>query len=161
MDGGPMCGPGAPIWREIGPWERPMALRSAERRRGPFRWIDRLLIVVGLACLLFYAGFTLQTEIYQRLAKAEIDRIAAARGTAGHRPMNEPMIRVRPGELIGRVDVPRLQLSAAVAEGDDDSTLGRAVGHLPDTAMPWQREGNVAFAAHRDGLFRPLKDIRI
>ena len=65
------------------------------------------------------------------------------------------------GELIGRVDIPRLKLSAAVAEGDDDKTLGKAVGHLPDTPLPWQREGNVGLAAHRDGLFRRLEGIRI
>ena len=65
------------------------------------------------------------------------------------------------GELIGRVDIPRLKLSAAVAEGDDDKTLGKAVGHLPDTPLPWQRRGNVGLAAHRDGLFRKLEGIRI
>ena len=62
--------------------------------------------------------------------------------------------RSQTGEIIGRVDIPRLKLSAAVAEGDDDKTLGKAVGHLPDTPLPWHRRGNVALAAHRDGLFR-------
>ena len=67
---------------------------------------------------------------------------------------------LEPGEIIGRVDIPRLRLSAAVAEGDDENTLGKAVGHLPDTPLPWHRRGNVALAAHRDGLFRPLENIR-
>jgi sortase A len=35
-----------------------------------------------------------------------------------------------------------------------------AIGHLPDTPFPWQA-GNSAFAGHRDGKFRPLKDIKI
>ena len=48
-----------------------------------------------------------------------------------------------------------------MAEGDDEKTLGKAVGHLPDTPLPWQRHGNVALAAHRDGLFRPLEKIRL
>ncbi len=65
------------------------------------------------------------------------------------------------GEIIGRVDIPRLNLSAAVAEGDDEKTLKNAVGHLPDTPLPWDRRGNVALAAHRDGLFRPLEKIRL
>ena len=68
---------------------------------------------------------------------------------------------LKTGEIIGRVDIPRLKLSAAVAEGDDDKTLGNAVGHLPDTPLPWHRRGNVALAAHRDGLFRPLERIRL
>jgi sortase A len=58
------------------------------------------------------------------------------------------------------LDVPRLKLSTPVIEGDDDKTLKRAVGHLPDTPLPWEG-GNSAFAGHRDGLFRPLKDIRV
>ena len=58
------------------------------------------------------------------------------------------------------LDVPRLQLSTPVIEGDDDGTLKRAVGHLPDTPMPWE-EGNSALAGHRDGLFRPLKDVKV
>ena len=72
--------------------------------------------------------------------------------------VSKPLVH---GELIGRVDVPRLKLSAAVAEGDDDKTLGKAVGHLPDTPLPWHQRGNVALAAHRDGLFRPLEKIRL
>ena len=58
------------------------------------------------------------------------------------------------------LDVPRLGLTTPVVEGDDDVTLKRAVGHLPDTPLPWQG-GNSAIAGHRDGLFRPLKDIKV
>jgi sortase A len=47
-----------------------------------------------------------------------------------------------------------------MAEGDDEKTLTRAVGHLPDTPLPWHRRGNVGLAAHRDGLFRPLEGIK-
>jgi sortase A len=46
-----------------------------------------------------------------------------------------------------------------VAEGDDDATLGLAVGHLPDTPLPWE-PGNAALAGHRDTFFRPLRHIR-
>ena len=46
-----------------------------------------------------------------------------------------------------------------MVEGDDTSVLDRAIGHLPDTPLPWHA-GNSALAAHRDALFRPLKGIR-
>jgi sortase A len=125
-------------------------------------WLDRALIAFGLACMIFYGIVSLQAALYQREAQAEIARMGSAK-----RPPDDllkmpdvtrPLV---PGELIGRVDVPRLKLSAAVAEGDDDATLGRAVGHLPDTPLPWQQRGNVALAAHRDGLFRSLQHIRV
>jgi sortase A len=34
-----------------------------------------------------------------------------------------------------------------------------AVGHLPDTSLPWQ-EGNTAVAGHRDTFFRPRRRIQ-
>ena len=50
--------------------------------------------------------------------------------------------------------------SAPVVEGDDSEALRGAAGHLPDTPHPWEN-GNSAIAAHRDGLFRPLRHIRV
>jgi sortase A len=62
--------------------------------------------------------------------------------------------------LIGRIEIPRLLLSAVVVEGVDKTTLRRAVGHIPGTAMPG-RTGNVGLAGHRDTFFRSLKDVKI
>ncbi len=61
--------------------------------------------------------------------------------------------------LIGRLEVPRLALAVIVEEGVDGRTLRHAAGHVPGTALPGE-PGNVVVAAHRDTLFRPLKDIR-
>jgi sortase A len=73
----------------------------------------------------------------------------------------QPAIILRPanGSVLGRVQISRLNLSAIVREGVDERTLSRAVGHLPYTALPGQT-GNFAIAAHRDTLFRALKDIQ-
>jgi sortase A len=61
--------------------------------------------------------------------------------------------------LIGRLEVPRLGLAVIVEEGVDKGTLRHAAGHVPGTPLPGE-PGNVVVAAHRDTLFRPLKDIR-
>ncbi len=63
------------------------------------------------------------------------------------------------GSLLGRVEIGRLNLAAMVREGVDAKTLSMAVGHVPTTALPGQA-GNFAIAAHRDTLFRALKDIK-
>lgn len=63
------------------------------------------------------------------------------------------------GAVLGRLRIARLNLSAIVREGIDEATLSRAVGHIPTTAFPGQ-PGNFAIAAHRDTLFRALKDIK-
>lgn len=135
---------------------------NVERRRGVRVWFNSALIAFGLACLIFYSAVTVHTWRYQRAAKMQVEQMISIDRTAAvleHVPnVTAPLKR---GEIIGRVDIPRLKLSAAVAEGDDDKTLGNAVGHLPDTPLPWHRRGNVALAAHRDGLFRRLEKIRL
>jgi sortase (surface protein transpeptidase) len=67
--------------------------------------------------------------------------------------------RSRSGEPIGTLRSFGVGLSGVVVEGDDDSVLDRAIGHLPDHPAPWHT-GNSALAAHRDALFRPLRDVR-
>jgi len=62
-------------------------------------------------------------------------------------------------ELIGRIEIPRVEVSAVVKEGVDSHTLSRAVGHVPYTALPGEK-GNVGVAAHRDTFFRGLRHVR-
>jgi sortase A len=112
-----------------------------------FEW---MLLGIGLGCLGVYAYETVETRRFQAERIAEF-----ARASESSAP-----VAVRAGGLVGMLDVPRLKLTTPVIEGDDDSTLKRAVGHLPDTPLPWE-SGNSAFAGHRDGLFRPLKDIKV
>ena len=137
---------------------------SAEMRSALRAWVQRALVAVGVVCLVSYSVITVHTWRYQRAAKSEIDRIASVervRPVAAAADAPRPVKPLATGELIGKVEIPRLGLSAAVAEGDDDKTLRKAVGHLPDTPLPWHRQGNVALAAHRDGLFRRLENIRL
>lgn len=64
-----------------------------------------------------------------------------------------------PGTPLARLEIPRLGIAGVVAEGDNEETLRRAIGHLPGTALPGT-DGNVALAAHRDTFFRGLGEIR-
>lgn len=66
---------------------------------------------------------------------------------------------LQPGALLGRLRIPRLKLAVMVREGASESTLRRAVGHIPGTGLPGQ-VGNVGLAGHRDTFFRPLENIR-
>jgi sortase A len=125
--------------------------------------MSRVLVALGLACLIFYSVVTVHTWRYQRAAKSQVEKMISIERppSAVREYVPEVSKPLETGEIIGRVDIPRLRLSAALAEGDDDKTLGNAVGHLPDTPLPWHRRGNVAVAAHRDGLFRSLEGIRL
>jgi sortase A len=67
---------------------------------------------------------------------------------------------LRVGEPIGTLEIARLGLTGVVVEGDEDAVLDRAIGHLPDTPLPWH-EGNSALAADRDAIFTPLRGVRL
>lgn len=55
--------------------------------------------------------------------------------------------------------IPRLNLEVPVYDGTTDAVLDLAAGRIEDTALPGT-SGNVGIAAHRDGFFRILKDIK-
>jgi len=141
---------------------------------------ERLLLWAG-ALLLGWCGWTLaQANAYQGYQSWSLDRMREGRrasvtaylvsriglgrdnGAPAAAPPSdagEAEPNPRQGDLIGRLDIPRLHLSAMVLEGDDSGTLKVGVGHVPGTALPGRR-GNVALAAHRDSYFRPLRSIR-
>lgn len=79
--------------------------------------------------------------------------------TKPQEPKEPEPLPVDDGSLVGRLEVPRLGLSAIVREGVASQTLRRGAGRIPGTALPWDPAGNVGIAAHRDRVFRPLKDI--
>ncbi len=107
------------------------------------RW-SRLALFVAAAGLLGDCMFVLaNTWMIHRQAKLEFTQ-----------PRSAPVAAT--GELVGRMEIPRLMLSVAVAEGTDAATLRRAAGHILGTALPGQ-PGNIGIAGHRDTLFRPLR----
>ena len=126
----------------------------AERRRRRL-WIERVLLGTGIACLVWWGVVSLQATRYQREQRAALERTRTLAPA-----VVDASAALATGSLIGSLAIPRLRLSAMIAHGDDDATLEVAIGHLPDTALPWH-EGNSALAGHRDTFFRPLQDIRV
>ena len=74
-------------------------------------------------------------------------------------PSAQASTAIQPNAVLGKLEISRLNLSAMVREGVDAHTLSESVGHVPSTPLPGHA-GNFALAAHRDTLFRALKDIK-
>lgn len=139
--------------------------------KGPLRrilkWTQRALNVCAVLLLGYCAFALVDSWIFQRRQGRDLDRLlrdqrAASEGTpqpeSSTSPIGAPAAAT--DGLIGRIEIPRLLLSAVVVEGIDKTTLRRAVGHIPGTALPGQ-PGNVGLAGHRDTFFHSLKDLRI
>ena len=54
--------------------------------------------------------------------------------------------------------IPKLKIQVPVYDGTEEINLDRGVGRIRGTARI-DGEGNLGIAGHRDGFFRPLKDI--
>lgn len=61
---------------------------------------------------------------------------------------------------IGVLRVGRLNMAAPIYPGTDDAILDRGIGHIEGTGL-LNGVGNIGLAAHRDGFFRNLKDVRV
>lgn len=128
------------------------------------RWAARVLILIGVLCLLIWTAAWAEdrfTEAIEgRRLETALEEAAALEQSApglAPAPGREPPA---PGDLIGRIEAPRLGVSAIVLSGLESNTLLRAAGHVPRTALPGQG-GNVAVAGHRDRHFAGLRDVAI
>jgi sortase A len=117
------------------------------------RWSQAGLFAVAAVMLGCCAFVVADSWIYQRQESRLLD--------APHPRLAAPLrpTALMKGEMMGRIEIPRLGLSVIVAEGTDEGTLRRAAGHIEGTQLPGT-SGNVGIAGHRDTLFRSLQNIR-
>ena len=126
---------------------------TTEKPKSKLGRVRSLLLLIGLICVGYYAYTLADQQIYQSYANWVFDHRIAQPAKTGPAPIPAE------GSVIGRVSIGRLNLSAIVRQGVGEETLREAVGHVPSTALAGQN-GNFAIAAHRDTLFRGLKDIQ-
>jgi len=124
------------------------------------RWIERSLVALGSVCLLWVGAISIHAFTYQVEQNARLARLGPSSDNRAVDGRRDAVGSTSEANVpIGRLEIPRLGLSAVVMEGDDEQTLNVAVGHLADTPLPWQ-EGNAALAGHRDTFFRPLRRLQ-
>lgn len=134
--------------------------------RRTLRWTRRAFLACAVV-LLGYCGFVVvDGRIYQGQENRRLDRLRHGRQEAApavdhNKPpaVSNLIMPAIAGDLIGRIEIPRLHLSVVIVEGISRATLRRAVGHIPGTALPGGR-GNVGISGHRDTFFRPLRNIQ-
>jgi sortase A len=153
----------------------PLPPHATPPRRSALRWLERLLLVIGIASLGYYGYVSAEAALYQAYESRELDAILASAPKpaveptpAAHesKPTDAPREESKStrrvlarGSAIGRIEIPRLGVNAVVRSGSDARTLRLAVGHIPGTAWPGE-SGNAGLAAHRDTFFRRLGDIQ-
>jgi sortase A len=137
-------------------------IRSHAARR-LLRLLDsthRALLLAG-GCLLAWPLFvTAQSSYTQWAGERQLVRNAFQETIVVPRPgAPSAAPRFSRGALLGRFEIPRLQLSYVVLEGTDNRTLDRSIGHIEGTGHIGE-DGNIGIAGHRNTHFRKLEWIR-
>lgn len=137
-------------------------MKSATERGIPtriqklIRWSQRLLFIIGIVALGYVVFTLLEARLYQvsaeRSLESQIQRAKEPHDT-------QPIPALKTGDVLGRMDIPRLGISVAVLQGTSSRMLRRGAGHIESTPLPGET-GNSGIAGHRDTFFRGLKDIR-
>ena len=131
-----------------------------------------LLILLGVAGALTWLWGLSDGAVYQYAQGMRFSREAGGgdfgiAGSAAIPEVNPPtgvlrliasVLPERDPLLLGRLEIPSVQLTVMVREGVDTASLRKAVGHLPSSALPGET-GNVVVLGHRDTFFRPLRGI--
>ena len=126
------------------------------RMQRRLRWSQRILFITGILAL-GYVGFTiLDARLYQASAKRSLESQIQLEKQP-HEIQSKAAIK--PGDVLGRLDIPRLGLSVVVLQGTGSRMLRLGTGHVEGTPLPGEA-GNSGIAGHRDTFFRGLKDIR-
>lgn len=152
-------------------------------RRRAIEWAEALLLLVAGGCLGYWVYSHADAWVYQSYSEYKLEQMARNEhptwlGYLDHlisgeharegeesayegfaRKSERPAIVLGPDGLVGRIEIPRLDVAAVVREGVDAQTLRRAVGHVPGTAFPGEK-GNAALAGHRDTFFRGLRSVQ-
>ncbi len=124
------------------------------------QWVLRvsqyLFFGVGILAL-GYFGFTLlDARVYQANAERSLARqihLQQEHKVSYSKPA------LKEGDVLGRIEIPRLGMSIAVLQGTSSRILRLGAGHIEGTALPGE-PGNTGIAGHRDTFFRALKGIR-
>jgi sortase A len=133
--------------------------------RKVLRIVERSALALGMAAALVVAAamgsrWVAQGEARPLAAEGDAAQASAQDWTPRRvQAWREALKRLGPPPL-ATLRIRRIGVSVVVLEGTDDWTLNRAVGHIADTPKPGST-GNVGLAGHRDGFFRPLKDIAV
>ena len=114
------------------------------------RVLQWIFLVIGFFCLGLYGFFKVEAYFHQQ----ELESMLKLEQPKEHPHVTAelPKRKLQEGDLFGRIEIPRLNMSVMVMEGVSDRTLRLGAGHIPGTPL--------GIAGHRDSFFRPLKDIK-
>lgn len=139
-------------------------MRKRKRRKSrkfKKRWLILLipvsLIAVGILIMVtFYWDLTKQTVLLTKNVVAPYEPDPTAREFDHETWSTLPS----PGDNIGELKIPSLELAYPVVQGTHDNELKMGIGHYAGSMLPGQG-GQVLLSGHRDTVFRKLEHLKV
>jgi LPXTG-site transpeptidase (sortase) family protein len=132
------------------------------RRVGVLLALHWVTLLAGASLLAWPTFVTLESQFTQWSGERQLggtSQTAKERIVETSPGLPAGKTRHRSGAVLGRFEVPRLQLSYVVLEGTQSRTLDKSIGHVEGTADIGE-SGNIGIAGHRNTHFRKLEWIR-
>jgi sortase A len=117
--------------------------------------LEVFLWALGLLCALLFVGTQVQAYSAGRKAEAISPSKTDTRQASG---ADASVKSVGGSEVIGRLEIPQIDLSVPIMSNFESASLLKGIGHITGTAMPGGL-GTLGLAGHRDTYFRPLRKI--
>ncbi len=165
--------------------------RSAARARAntALRLLQGLLLFTGATLLIVYAAARIDgargreqaLDAFEQARREHSAAVLSAEPSASPSAAAQPELSADPDQTLwnetriaayleakgvdhdaplGVLRIPSIALEAPIFDGTSELTLNRGIGRIEGTA-DIGAAGNLGLAAHRDGFFRGLKDVRI
>jgi sortase A len=117
-----------------------------------------VLATAGILTLGFCLMNVLESRFYESTESRNFDKKLHIRQGNKRTSLDfiAPAVIPQSGDVVGKLEIPSLNLSVMVVEGTETRDLKHAVGHIAGTVSPGE-PGNVGIAGHRDTFFRPLR----
>lgn len=121
------------------------------------RRLEASLWILGVSCLAWTGWALTDSHLYQQAAQERL-KAASSEATGGN-GAREAAIDAAVGTPLATLSIPRIGLSAVVAEGTTPTVLRRAVGRLRNGVRIGEPD-NLVLAGHRDRYFRDLGQLQ-
>jgi sortase A len=120
-----------------------------------------IVLLVGGGALIGYSGYHLTDQkVQEKKALEDAKNIVKAAGNNEKEKTSGISYSFSQGDVVGILNIPKLNKKLPIIEGTDEAELEKGVGHYSDTKLPGQKD-RIFLAGHRDTVFKRMGEIEI
>jgi sortase A len=120
-----------------------------------------IVLLVGGGALIGYSGYHLTDQkVQEKKALEDAKNIVKAVGNNEKEKTSGISYSFSQGDVVGILNIPKLNKKLPIIEGTDEAELEKGVGHYSDTKLPGQKD-RIFLAGHRDTVFKRMGEIEI